>query len=62
MKDHVLVVTESGEAIIAPASPKAFQPVSRKILLQPAVRAYPALSGGRLYLRNDRTLAAFTLQ
>lgn len=62
MKDHLIVLTESGEALVAPASPKAFQPVVRKKLLEPTVRAYPALSAGRLYVRNDRTLAAFTIQ
>lgn len=62
MKDHLLVLTESGEALIAPVSSKAFQPVSRKKLLPATVRAYPALSAGRLYIRNDRTLAAFAVQ
>lgn len=61
MKDHLLVITEGGEAIVASAKPAAFQPVLRKKLLEPTVRSYPALSGGRLYIRNEQTLAAFTI-
>ena len=62
MKDHLLVITESGEVLIAPAAPKSFQPLLKKKLLDPTVRSYPALSGGRLYVRNEQTLAAFTIR
>jgi hypothetical protein len=31
-------------------------------VLPPTVRAYPAFADGLLYLRNDRTLAAFDLR
>lgn len=62
MKDHLLVITESGDALVAPATPKAFQPLLKKRLLEPTVRSYPALSDGRLYVRNEQTLAAFTIR
>ena len=61
MKDQLLVITESGEAMIGPASPASFQPAVKKKLLAPTVRSYPALSDGRLYIRNEQTLAAFTI-
>ena len=62
MKDHLLVITEAGEAIIAPASPSAFTPAKRQQLLPATVRPYPALANGVLYLRNENTLAAFSLR
>jgi hypothetical protein len=31
-------------------------------LLPATVRAYPALAAGKLYLRNERTLACFSLK
>ena len=58
---HLLVITEGGELLVAPASPKGFQ-VSRKVTLLPAVvRSYPAVAAGRLYLRNENTLAAWKI-
>lgn len=57
--EQLLVLRESGEAMLAPASPKAFQPEARAALLSGIVRSYPALSDGRLYLRNDKALAAY---
>ncbi|MEP7364397.1 MAG: PQQ-binding-like beta-propeller repeat protein [Acidobacteriota bacterium] len=62
MKDHLLVITESGDALISPATPAGFQPVFKKKLLDPTIRSYPALSEGRLYVRNEQTLAAFTIR
>ena len=60
--DHLLVVRESGELILAPATPDAFRPVARAQVLTGTVRAYPALSEGFLYLRNESTLICLDLR
>jgi outer membrane protein assembly factor BamB len=60
--NRLLIVRESGELVIAPASPKSFQQIAAAQLLPPTMRAYPALADGVLYVRNDDTLAAFDLR
>jgi outer membrane protein assembly factor BamB len=54
--DRLLIVRENGQMVIAPASAKAYQPSVQVPLLKGVVRAYPALSDGRIYLRNEHTL------
>jgi outer membrane protein assembly factor BamB len=60
--DRLLIVRENGEIMLAEASPKAFKEVSRAKALPGTVRAYPALSAGRLYLRNEGTLLCLDLR
>jgi outer membrane protein assembly factor BamB len=61
--DNTLVIMrESGELALASASPKGFKFNARAQLLPGVVRAYPALAAGRLYVRNERQLAAFDLR
>jgi outer membrane protein assembly factor BamB len=60
--DRLLVLRENGEALIAPASPDGFRPESKAELLPAVVRSYPALDGTRLFLRNERTLAAYVIR
>jgi outer membrane protein assembly factor BamB len=60
--DRLLLVRESGELVIAEASPKAFRILARAPLVPATVRAYPALADGKLYVRNERTLACFSLK
>ncbi|HEX8027754.1 MAG TPA: PQQ-binding-like beta-propeller repeat protein [Vicinamibacterales bacterium] len=60
--DTLVIMRESGELALAPASPKAFRFASRAQLLKGVVRAYPALANGRYYVRNERELAAFDLR
>jgi outer membrane protein assembly factor BamB len=60
--DQLVITRESGELVLAPASPKAFQPAARAQLIPGIVRAYPALSAGTLFVRNENTLAAFSLR
>lgn len=59
--DRLLILREGGELVLAEASPDSFRPIARAQLLPPTVRAYPALSNGFLYVRNDNTLASFDL-
>jgi outer membrane protein assembly factor BamB len=60
--DRLLIVRESGELILAPASPDAFKPIARASVLSGTVRAFPAMSEGFLYLRNEQTLACLDLR
>lgn len=59
--DHLFVITEGGELVVAPATPQGFAPVKRVRLLPGVVRSYPALAAGRMYVRNEGTLAAFRI-
>ena len=59
--DTLVIMRESGELALAPASPKGFRFAARAQLLKGVVRAYPALANGRYYVRNDRQLLAFDL-
>jgi len=58
---HLLIMREGGELILAPASPKGFNPISRAQALPPVVRSYPALADGRLYIRNEKILVCLGL-
>jgi outer membrane protein assembly factor BamB len=60
--DRLLIVRETGELILARASPDAFQPLARAQILPPTLRAYPALADGLLYVRNDNTLVCLDLR
>ena len=59
--DRLLIVREDGEGVLAAASPKAYQPETKARLLPGVVRSYPAVAGDRLYLRNEKTLSAYSL-
>jgi hypothetical protein len=59
--DRLLVVRENGEAMIAPASPEGFRPESKAQLLPAVIRAYPAIADGRVFVRNEKTLAAYSV-
>ena len=60
--DTLVIMRESGELALAPASPKAFRFNARAQLLKGVVRAYPALANGRYYVRNEHQLSAFDLR
>ncbi len=51
--DRLLILRESGELMLAPASPAAFKPTSSANILPGVVRSYPAIADGRLYVRNE---------
>ncbi|HUI77935.1 MAG TPA: PQQ-binding-like beta-propeller repeat protein [Bryobacteraceae bacterium] len=59
---RLLLIRENGELVFAPASPKEFKPLARAQLLPAVVRAYPAIADGKLYVRNEHTLACFILR
>jgi outer membrane protein assembly factor BamB len=58
----LLVLRESGELLLARASPKEFRVSARAQLLPATVRSYPALASGCLYARNERTLICVNLK
>ena len=60
--DVLVIMRETGELVLAEATPDAFRPLARAQVLRPIVRAYPALAAGRLYVRNGTTLVALDLR
>ncbi|MDA1093877.1 MAG: PQQ-like beta-propeller repeat protein [Acidobacteria bacterium] len=58
----LLILRESGELLLAEASPDGFVPIVKAQLLPGVVRAYPALADGRVYARNTDTLVAVDLR
>ena len=60
--DRLVIVRETGELLIAEASPEAFTPLASTQILPPVIRAYPALARGRLYVRNEDTLVCLDLR
>ncbi len=61
VRDHLLILTERGELILAPASPEAFAPVARAQVLGHGTRAYPALANKHFYARDPRRLSCFKM-
>ena len=60
--DRLLILAESGELTMAVASPAGFKVLSRTMILDGTVRAYPALADGRLYARNESRLVCVDLR
>jgi len=60
--DQLLILTERGELIRAPASPAGFKPNARAQILPTQVRAHPALADGLFYARSKDKLACISLK
>jgi len=60
--ERLVILRESGDLLLADASPDGFAPRSSARILPGIVRAYPALADGRLYARNVDTLVAVDLR
>jgi outer membrane protein assembly factor BamB len=60
--DRLLILRETGELVLAAATPDAFRPLARANVLPAVVRAFPALADGRLYARNEKTLICLDLR
>jgi hypothetical protein len=58
----LVVLTEKGELILAPATPAGFKPTGRGQILAAVTRAFPALAHGRLYARDGQNLVAVDLR
>jgi len=57
----LLAVKADGEIVLLAENPARFEPLARARPLPGTLRALPALSGGRLYLRDDTTLVCLEL-
>src|SRR5215472_5554198 len=53
--DRLLIMRETGELMLAEATPDAFRPLARAQILPKTVRSFPALADGFLYARNNDT-------
>ena len=60
--NRLLILREKGELVLAAATPDAFTPLARALVLAPTVRAYPAIADGMVYIRNDDTLVCLDLR
>jgi outer membrane protein assembly factor BamB len=60
--DQLLVLTEKGELILAPASPDDFKPTAHAQILPFESRAYPALADGFYYARAKGKLVCVDLR
>jgi len=58
----LLLLTDKGELIKAPANPSGFKPVSRAQVLGLDTRAYPALASGLFVARDKRRLVCVDLR
>ncbi|HBJ35706.1 MAG TPA: alcohol dehydrogenase [Planctomycetaceae bacterium] len=48
----LILITESGELIISPATPQGWNPIAGGQVIQGKCRTVPVLSGGRIYCRS----------
>lgn len=60
--DKLLILTERGELMVAPASPDKFTPAVRSQILGTDLRAHPALAHGLFYARDKGTLVCLDLR
>jgi hypothetical protein len=60
--DKLLILTERGDLVLAPATPAGFKPTARAKVLPTVCRAHPALAGGLLYARDQDTMACIDLR
>jgi outer membrane protein assembly factor BamB len=60
--NRLLIARETGELVLAAASPDAFRPLAKAQVLRGTVRALPAVDNGFVYLRNENTLVCLDLR
>ena len=60
--DRLLILSERGELIRAPATPTEFKPNARVQILPVQVRAHPALANGLFYARSTSRLVCVDLR
>ncbi len=59
--EKLLALKTNGELVLAPVSLTEFKPTASASLFDKTTRALPALSNGRFYARDSRTLKCFEL-
>ena len=60
--DRLLILTEKGELVVAPATPQGFKPSGRARILKSVCRAHAAFAGGLLYARDQDTMVCVDLR
>ncbi len=60
--DKLLILTERGELIAAPATPEKFSPGGRSQIIGSDARAHPALAHGLFYARDKSSLVCVDLR
>ncbi len=59
---HLIILTESGDLVLAEANPEKYREKARASLLTGPCRAHPALADGRLFARDGRKLVCWNLK
>jgi outer membrane protein assembly factor BamB len=59
---QLLILTDKGELIMAPANAEAFKPTNRAQIFSGEVRAFPALANGMFYARSKDQLVCVDLR
>lgn len=68
-ENRALMLSETGDLILAQLNPQQYQELARTPVIEPTgecfgrpvVWAYPAIAGGRLWVRNDQQLICYQL-
>ena len=58
---HLIVMSDSGELALVKASPSEYSEVARFAAIQGQTWNYPAIAGGRLFVRNANEMAAYKI-
>ena len=60
--DQLVILSEKGELIIAPAVPEGFKPATRAPVLDGRCWTVPTLYDGKLYVRNLKKIACYEMK
>lgn len=58
---HLIVMSDAGELALVKATPSAYSEVARFTALEGQTWNYPAIAGGRLFVRNSTQMAAYNI-
>ena len=58
---HLVILSEAGEIALVKATPSSFQQVARIPAISGKTWNHPAISGGRLYIRNSSVMACYDI-